>query len=397
MSKAILMILVLFGSNAYARIKFELNKNPDPFAYNRAYTTPTELLEESKWPSLDDDLDFKNLDKVLYRQILRFSGIKMNGTIRLGDQVFPLSAMKESLLVLQKILSNYKNCIGGSYEQNELCKKLFFDTLKSKFNLYKPIVEGNQNFTHFTAYHTPILQAALEPIGALQNGIYKKPIGDIQKKYTRAQIYFDKTLEDKNLNLVYTKDLFEIYLLHVEGGGKALLSDGSSVYLSYNGTNRKTWNFISLYMRDKGYIDDLSIHAQRSFLIKHPELARDIYEQCPSYVFFKFTQNPPIGSDNVPLTDNRSIATDKSLYAMKGLISIVSSKRLRPSYEDRSDVQPTEGDFIPFTRIMVDQDTGGAIKGSARVDLYFGEDAYAQKAAQYQNHMGEVYFLMLKN
>jgi membrane-bound lytic murein transglycosylase A len=183
--------------------------------------------------------------------------------------------------------------------------------------------------------------------------------------------------------------------MHVQGGGHITIESGgktTSKYLSYAGTNGLSWNFISKYMMEKNYIQDPSIIAQRSFLEATPHKEQEIYATCPSYVYFKESDHPPLGSDRVPLTDNRSIATDTRYYRFKGLLSFVKTER--PTEAPSRDCEQLE--FKSFSRFFLDQDTGGAIRGKGRVDLYFGEGSYAEKTAYNLVRRGDLFFLMLK-
>ena len=149
-------------------------------------------------------------------------------------------------------------------------------------------------------------------------------------------------------------------------------------------SNGRAFRFISIYMRNKGYISDLSNESQRAYLNAHPEKWREIYDYDPSYVFFKLTDTPPNGNDAVSLTDNRSMATDSKLYAAKGLLSYVQTQK--PSREGNHDR------WDDFSRFLIDHDTGGAIQGASRADLYFGEDDYAAYVANILKSNGNCIF-----
>jgi membrane-bound lytic murein transglycosylase A len=204
-------------------------------------------------------------------------------------------------------------------------------------------------------------------------------------------------LEGEGYEMFYSNDLYLLYLLHIEGGGKtAFLKDqeGKDYYLSYDGTNSQPFRFISTYMKEKGMLtDDLSIKAQKDYLAKHPEVQEEVFSSCANYVYFKKTTTPPLGSDNVSLTDNRSIATDKNLYAQKGVLTFVESRRpLEGQDPGDKDLKWQE-----FSRFFIDQDTGGAIRGKARADLYFGLGEYAELASHTQKEYGRIFFLMPKD
>ncbi|NJL25431.1 MAG: hypothetical protein HC902_09820 [Calothrix sp. SM1_5_4] len=150
-------------------------------------------------------------------------------------------------------------------------------------------------------------------------------------------------------------------------------------------------------MKKMGYIANGSVPAQRKFLSEHPEKHQEIFSQCPSYVYLIATSSPPVGVDSIPLTNGRSIATDRNLYPFKGLLAFVES--VRPEETGNYDLDEDDRARIPFrgfSRFFLDQDTGGAIRGKARADIYFGEDEYAFFAAMNLQDSGKLYYLILK-
>lgn len=363
----------------------------------RTVVTPTKKLSENEFPQFEDDLNFDLIDLAISRQLKRFNERNMNHSIKLGDELYSYSAFKETLVEFQEIVNKAKNCRESWFTSQRSCLRKMNDEIKEKFNVYSPVPKqgdkgyGKEKSTHFTAYYTPTLKAKLQRDAEYQWGIYSRPSSDSLRRKTREQIDFDDALIGTGNEMFFTKDLFENYLLHVEGGGRVEIEENGEkkyFYLSYDKTNSRHFQFISKHMFEKGYIDNYSIAAQKKFLEARPDLYREIYSTCPSYVYFKVTETPPLGSDNVPLTDNRSIALDYRIYSLKGMLAFVNTKRLKPDSETR---------YRDFSRFMIDQDTGGAIKGAARADLYYGEDAYAAKASKVQNHMGKMYFLILKN
>jgi membrane-bound lytic murein transglycosylase A len=98
----------------------------------------------------------------------------------------------------------------------------------------------------------------------------------------------------------------------------------------------------------------------------------------------------------VPLTDNRSIATDSKLYEFKGLLTFVEAKRPVDPNLIRDEESQLDVPYKSYQRFYLDQDTGGAIRGKGRVDLYFGEGDYAEVAAYNTKHTGKLFFLMSK-
>jgi membrane-bound lytic murein transglycosylase A len=199
------------------------------------------------------------------------------------------------------------------------------------------------------------------------------------------------------LELFYTDNLFDLYIMQIEGGGHLIYNDkakSETQYVSFAGTNGKPWRFISKHMLEKNYISDSRVETQREFLENNKDKHREVYSSCPSYVYFKKTDHEPLGSDMVTLTPNRSLATDDEHYKFKGLLVYVQSQR--PIEKQSKKMKCQSIVFKSFSRFYLDQDTGGAIIGKSRADLYFGEGEYAEVAAHSMVQRGQIYFLMLK-
>lgn len=363
----------------------------------RTVKTPTRLLTVNEYPTFSDDLDFDELNLAISRQLKRFNKRNMNHIMVLGGIKYPYSKLNETLVEFKAVVEETQSCLKRVFVRNTTCYQRLNDTLRDRFNVFIPVLKkgdrgyGKENFARFTGYYTPTLPATHERTKDNQWGIYNKPSEVSVSRMTREQIDFDDSLIGSGYELFFVKDLYENYLLHIEGGGRVeVLEDGKKkyYYLSYDGTNKQHFEFISKYMVEKGYIDNYSIAAQRKFLENNPSLYREIYRTCPSYVYFKVTKTPPLGSDMVPLTNGRSIALDYRIYSLKGLLSFIQTERLDEN---------TKNKFKSFSRFMIDQDTGGAIRGAARIDIFFGEDDYASRAAQVQHHMGKLFFLVVKD
>jgi membrane-bound lytic murein transglycosylase A len=362
--------------------------------------TPTAKVDEGNWPELIDDLEFDGMDLALDRQIKRFSEKALKERIRFGNDIYPAARIRDSLVKFKQVVEVYKECERSSGRN---CKSDFRLQMKKDFNLYAPNLAssdprfGEDKATLFTAYYTPSILASKVKTEEYKYPVYKHPVDRKRSALPRVDIDFKDALNKLNLELFYTNNLFELYLLHAEGGGKITYVDGSKddeEYLSYDGTNGQKWTFISRYMQSKGMISNPSVQAQRNYLTAHPEKNEEIYTSCPSYVFFKKTHQQPLGSDTVSLTNNRSIATDTKYYPYKGALAFVSAAR--PRDLDKTKPPPRNVEFRKFSRFYLDQDTGGAIRGKARVDLYFGEGKYAELAAHNTVERGDLYFLMLK-
>src|SRR5690606_28741565 len=230
--------------------------------------------------------------------------------------------------------------------------------------------------THFTSYYSPDFNGSRVPTERFKRPIYKKPTNG--ENPTRVEIDYHGALAGKGLELFYVEESFyDLYLLHVQGGGRITLHNENGEkeirYLSYDGKNNQPFQMIYHYMMKKGYLQPnaAGIPDQRRFLAENPDKEEEVFGSCPSYIYFKESDDEPVGLNNIPLTEKRSLAIDSRIYKTMGLINFV--KTVKASHiNERGQVEK-----VPFSRFFVAQDTGGAIRGNARVDLYSGYGAEA--------------------
>lgn len=361
--------------------------------------TPTSRVYQSI--EFSDDLDFENLSLAIERQLVSYEIQNMKGTIKFGTVTYPKSLLKDSLILLREITEAGKECL--AIETREFCHRQINQEMNSKFLIYRPVPNktelanrSGRNTTHFTSYYSPDLTGSRVRTERFKHAIYKKPTNPEDQNHTRVDIDYKGALAGKGLELFYVEDsYFDLYLLHVQGGGriKVYNEDGShSVsYLSYDGKNSRTFQMIYKYMVQRGYLrGDASVPAQRRFLEENPDKEEEIFGSSPSYVYFKESAEEPVGLDNIPLTVQRSLAIDSRIYKTTGLINFI--KAVKPTRIDEN------GKVVkaPFSRFFIAQDTGGAIRGNARCDLYAGYGPLAELAAYNTNDMGEQYFLIKK-
>jgi membrane-bound lytic murein transglycosylase A len=143
---------------------------------------------------------------------------------------------------------------------------------------------------------------------------------------------------------------------------------------------------------DRGKIsqDEMSMQRLRLYLSEHPEERSEIFAYNENYVFFRLVSEGPLGSLEFSLTAERSIAADARLFPKGALAFIIAQKPILDGGGQLAGWQS-------FSRFVLNQDTGGAIRGPQRVDLYFGTGSAAGAAAGVMNNRGKLYFLSLKN
>ena len=272
--------------------------------------------------------------------------------------------------------------------------------IDDEFVVYKSAGwNGNGGGVLFTGYCTPILDGRLErdetyvhPLYALPPDLVKGPDGAILGRRTDAGVEPYPTrrlieaaalLEDQGLELAWLKDPLDAYIAHVNGSAFIRLETGELHRLGYAGKNGQ--RYVSLgqeLVKDKKLKrDEVSLARIRQWAKEHPGEVEDYLSRNDSYVFFTPIDGNPRGSLNVPVTAERSLATDKTLFP-RGAIVFVDTKTSGPG----ADVH----DFL------FDQDTGGAIRTAGRADVYLGIGPDAEKLAGATRAEGQLYYLFLK-
>lgn len=364
-----------------------------------AESTPTKKFNQSL--AFADDLGFDKLDIAIDRQLKSFEVTGLVGTIKFGNKTYPKKALKESLILLKALTIATNRCLKSN--PGLMCMNEFNYQLNTKFDIYVPIPGKKESgfrkksTTKFTSYYSPDLHGSRVPTAKYKRAIYRKPELPADQNYTRVAIDYRGALAGKGLEIFYVQESFyDLYLLHVQGGGRINIEnpDGTKdvKYLSYDGKNSRSFQMIYHYMMKMGYLspDNAGIPGQRQFLEQHPEKEEEIFGSCPSYVYFKETAEEPVGLDNIPLTEGRSLAIDSRIYKTMGMINFVKTVKASHLDENGKVVK------VPFSRFFISQDTGGAIRGNARCDLYFGYGPLAELTAYNMNEQGEQYFLVKK-
>jgi membrane-bound lytic murein transglycosylase A len=360
--------------------------------------TPTERV----YQSLDfvDDIDFANIDLVIDRQLAAYRRMGLRGTIRFGTKEYPRTVLQESLESLRALAHQFKHCQVKTPKVQ--CQQQFNQQMNRLFAIYRPVPaagelgHGRQQ-THFTSYYSPDISGSRVPTERFKNVIYRLPTDPADRNFSRVEIDFHGALKGKGLELFYVEDsLYDLYLLHVQGGGRIRIHnpDGTQEikYLSFEGRNTRAFQMIWRYMLEKGYLQpgQTGIPQQRQFLDENPHLQEEIFASSPSYIFFRESDDEPVGVHSIPLTELRSVAIDSRIYKSMGLITFVKTIRATHISPKGQVVK------IPFSRFFIAQDTGGAIRGNARCDLYFGYGDLAELTAYNMNELGEQYFLVKK-
>lgn len=196
----------------------------------------------------------------------------------------------------------------------------------------------------------------------------------------------DGALAGKGLELVWVDDPIGAFFLHIQGSGRIRFEDGSVMRVGYAGQNGHSYYAIGRELIKRGVLtrDTVSLEAIRGWLQTHPDEAAELMNLNPSYVFFQeLKTQQPLGGEGVPLTPGRSLAVDSSKVPYGIPVYLMADA-------------PTD-DGEKLQRLMVAQDTGGAIRGAVRGDVFFGYGDEAEYAAGHMKSKGRYWLLLPKD
>jgi membrane-bound lytic murein transglycosylase A len=207
----------------------------------------------------------------------------------------------------------------------------------------------------------------------------------------RREIVSDPAFSRKAKPLAWVEDPVALFFLHVQGSGKIVFPGGKFIRAQYDTSNGRPYRSIGKYLIDQGKIPapEMSMQAIVAYLKNHPEDMDTVLNYNPSYVFFRQAEDGPFGSINTKLVPGRAIASDRAVFPMPALAFMETWK---PRLDDRGNIET----WVPATRFVLNQDTGGAIKGPNRIDVFWGSGPYAEKAAGHMKHKGSLHFLVLE-
>jgi len=280
-----------------------------------------------------------------------------------------------------------KNCQSDETQQlyGGLCQEVkrtsdFKTFLSNNFVLEK--LEADEAL--LTGYYEPELEGSLTQSEVYKYPIYKTPKDlvtvDLSSVYpalknyrlrgrvagSRVVPYYSRhELNHRDINaevIAYTNSKIDLFFLEVQGSGRIKLENGETLFVGYANQNGQAYKSIGKYLVNLGEIsqEDISLQSIRRWFKEHPSRVDAILEHNPSVVFFRLKEQGATGSLGIELTPVRSVAVDRR-YIPLGSMLYLSAK----------------SDVVDFNRIVFAQDTGGAIKGKVRADMFlgFGENA----------------------
>jgi membrane-bound lytic murein transglycosylase A len=260
---------------------------------------------------------------------------------------------------------------------------------------YEPIVDGSRTQTE--EYNVPLYRRPSNLIagGRRIAGDFpnKGPVGrkvgrrKIAPYYDRAEIE-DGALSGRKLEICWLKDPTDAFFMQIQGSGRVRLADGAVLRLNYDAHNGWPYTPVGKFLIDRGIVpkEEMSLDRIRQWMESNPEGGKELRRLNRSFVFFRETglseQDEPVGAQGIPVTAGRSIAVDRAIHVYGTPFFIEADLPIESE-------KPT----TKFRRLMVAQDTGSAIVGLARADIYFGAGSELGQIAGRIRHPGR--FAML--
>ncbi len=271
--------------------------------------------------------------------------------------------------------------------------------VKREFVFYQSVGNDGRGTVLFTAYYEPVYAASRVPTAEYRYPIYRRPpnLSSWSKPHpTRKELEGEDGLQGskgrlRGLELFWLRDRLEAYLAQVQGSARLILTDGTQTSVNYADNTAYSYTSIGRELARDGKLplEGMTMPIILRYFSEHPAELNNYIPRDRSFVFFQENHGAPAqGSINLPLTASRSIATDKSLMPPGALALIhapIPFKNANGVMEERT-----------ISRYVLDQDTGGAIKGPGRVDYFLGTGAIAGERAGVTVSFGQLYYLLLK-
>lgn len=294
-----------------------------------------------------------------------------------------------------------KACTAMPQNADDATARLYFEQY---FNAYA-LIGGKGRDGLFTGYYEPSLAAGTPqdtPLYARPSDMVTVDLGAFKPElkgqsitgrvageklvpyYTRAEIE-KGVLKDKAEVLAYAKDPVDVFFLQIQGSGQVVHEGGDVSHIGYAAQNGHAYYAIGQELIKNGALkkEDVSMQSIRAYLEAHPDEAQGIMNKNPSFVFFrKLDGSGPLGAEGVTLTPGRSLAVDKKKLPYGAPVFV--------------DAENPDG-AGRFSRLMVAQDTGGAIRGTVRGDVFWGPGDKAADIAGKMKSKGQAYILLPKS
>ena len=361
-------------------------------------------ISAASYPRFSDDWEYDGLAYAITKSLSYLRKIPQDRIFVFGPDRYDTRHMIKSLEYFLEFL------------QNDPSTRELKDFIKDNYRVYRSVGRDGKGEVLYTGYYEPHLRGSLYQKAEYPYPIYARPrdlisidlslfsdkfkgeriVGRFTDQtlvpyYDRKVIESENALANKAEVLAWVKDPIDIFFLQIQGSGKVYLDNGEVINVHYHTTNGRPYRSIGKLLIDENKItvEEMSMQKIRAYLNAHPEETGSVLNHNPSYIFFKIESDGPLGNINVRLTPGRSIAVDRKIFPPAALTYINTKKPLIDSAGNITG-------WSDFSRFALNQDTGGAITGPGRADLFWGNGNYAEIAAGHLKYPGKLHFLILK-
>lgn len=367
-------------------------------------TGPADAFREVSPPTLSDDLNLSGL-----REAIDAQSNVLSSSSKVQMQVGPISISRADYA---RALQQLSEVLRGSESQ-----KVKLDYIRDHFRFFEFAGGDKTGQILLTSYFEPVLRASLTPTPQYSRALYRKPpdlvtisLNSFSERFrdekplkarladARVVPYFSReeidgkgVLRGKGLELVWV-DPIDAFFLQIQGSGTVVLPSGEERHLVYADKNGHRYEAVGKFLKSRIAPNKVTMQRVESVLRSMTSRERDqtLYLN-PSYVFFSPSKQRAITSLGIPATPGRTVAVDPR-FAPKGALAFLSFQK--PVFEPRQLYGEDPGTFEQTSRFVLDQDSGGAITGTGRVDLFWGRGDDAKRhAGVMQNHARILYLV----
>jgi membrane-bound lytic murein transglycosylase A len=365
--------------------------------------TALKQLPKSRYPDFADHSGYDQLAQAMEMSLRYLRKLPAERAIPFGSDSYTVAQMIRSLEAFAAIIA-----------ENPTADRLN-RIVRERFLVYAAAGDTKTRKVLFTGYYEPILKGRLKPSVDFPVPIHSRPADLVEidlslfaddlkgrrivgRYADRSVIPYperDRIRQQPDFNriappLAWVRDEVDLFNLMVQGSGKVDLENGRMLQIQFDASNGHPYRSIGRMLIDQGKIsaDRMSMQAIREYLLQNPAEAQAVMNHNPRYIFFRLADNGPVGALAVPLTPLRSIAVDRTLFPSAALAFISVPV---PRVDDQGRIAQWE----PLEGFALAQDSGSAITGAGRVDLFWGHGPKAEVAAGNLKNEGRLYFLVL--
>lgn len=343
----------------------------------------------------------KSCDKIVrFRPGRKMPGAKVGGRARdwqpaciaaqalMPEGAQKLQAQAPSTQVIRQYFEKYFTPFAVTYDDNPMGKFTGY---------YEPLLYGSRKQSE--RYSVPLLarpdELVMVDLGAFRADLKGRRIagrvvdGRLQPYPDRSAINAGK-LKGRTTPIVWVDDPVMAFSLHIQGSGRVQMDDGSMMRVGYAAQNGHPYRSIGRLMVKMGLLkkSEVSMPAIQKWLRDNPDRAHEIMDKNPSYIFLReLSGDGPYGSAGVVLTAKRSLAIDRKHLPLNAPMFLSAS---------HPDPNSRQAPSVPLQQLMITQDTGGAIRGGIRGDVFWGFGPEAEEIAGRMAHSGRYYLLLPK-